>query len=155
MQACSMTAGAFYAQFRSKEALLREALGFAMSDIRRRIVEGLDDLPDSARFQEIVRRYLSSVHRDSPADGCSLPSLSTEVGRSGAEVREVFQAELLEMAAAFDGHLLHSDDEVRSRALATLALCAGGVMLARAVKDQTLSDEILEACQRLALSGTT
>ena len=35
---------------------------------------------------------------------------------------------------------------MRPIAIAALATCVGGLMLARAVKDRTISDHILEAC---------
>ncbi|HEY7516498.1 MAG TPA: TetR/AcrR family transcriptional regulator, partial [Vicinamibacteria bacterium] len=37
------------------------------------------------------------------------------------------------------------------RMLATVALFAGGLMIARAVTDEALSDRILRACRRLAV----
>jgi TetR/AcrR family transcriptional repressor of nem operon len=39
----------------------------------------------------------------------------------------------------------------RERALATIALCVGGVTIARALRGQPLSDEFLRACTTWAL----
>ncbi len=37
--------------------------------------------------------------------------------------------------------------------MSSLALCVGGLMLARAVHDDTLSNEILRACRRATTPG--
>ena len=56
-------------------------------------------------------------------------------------------------ADAIDGAGAGPGASFEERALATLALCAGGVMLSRAVGDGELSDRILRACRRFALAG--
>jgi TetR/AcrR family transcriptional regulator, transcriptional repressor for nem operon len=42
-------------------------------------------------------------------------------------------------------------DQAMDRAIALAALCGGGLLMARAVADPALSDQILEACQDFAL----
>ena len=41
--------------------------------------------------------------------------------------------------------------EARTRALAAVALCVGGVALAQAVNDEPLADAVLETCRTRAL----
>ena len=41
----------------------------------------------------------------------------------------------------------------RKRAISTVAMLAGAVLLARAVSDESLSDEILTACQEAAIAA--
>ncbi len=43
-------------------------------------------------------------------------------------------------------------EEAHARAVGTLALCVGGILLARATSDGTLSDDILKSCRQFAAS---
>jgi TetR/AcrR family transcriptional repressor of nem operon len=152
MAASGLTAGAFYAHFPSKEALLAETLELSLRQTRERLLLGLESQSGVEWLLELVRRYLSRSHRDAPADGCALPALSPDVARQGPAPR-----------ATLERHLVGLVDELalktpagpglspRERLLATLALGAGGLMLARAVEDESLSNEILRACRRLAV----
>lgn len=152
MKGAGLTAGGFYAHFASKKTLLRESLAEGTRQTRERLFVGLDDADGLEWMTAVVQRYLSRTHRDSVGEGCTLPALAAEVSRQGRRAREAFEAyfqglaaELAQKAPALPG--LPSED----RALSSLALFAGGLMLARAVRDPALSDRILRACRRLAL----
>jgi TetR/AcrR family transcriptional repressor of nem operon len=97
---------------------------------------------------------LSRAHRDDAAAGCALPALGAEVGRMGDEARATFEAHLRALLAEVEERAPESPAlGVQDRALATLALFAGSLMLSRAVSNRTLSDRILLASRRLALAG--
>ncbi|MDX2167833.1 MAG: hypothetical protein SF182_12240, partial [Deltaproteobacteria bacterium] len=71
-----------------------------------------------------------------------------------ADVRRVMDEELRESARGFAANLAEAGvAQPSERALALLALCAGGVALARAVHDAKLSDQILTACRDLAMES--
>ena len=81
-----------------------------------------------------------------------MPALVSELGRAGDAPREAFEERMLALLAdagekAPPGPGLDPQDRV----LATVALCVGGVSLARAVKDPVLADRILAACRKLAV----
>jgi len=151
MSKAGLTAGGFYAHFHSKEDLFAATLGAVAPFSVRRLTEGLEGREGAEWLREVARRYLSRTHRDDKAKGCALPALAAEVGRRGPRVRAAFEAYLrgtLEGLAgkAPAGRGLTPED----RMLATVALFAGGLMLARAVGDEALSRRILRACRRLA-----
>ncbi len=145
MSAAGLTVGGFYAHFDSKESLLAEVLGESLATTRNVLLAGLEDLQGRAFVAELMRRYLSRAHRDLPADGCSLPSLTGEVARQSEATRQVFQDYLERLIAPVEAHMS------RDRALALICLAVGGIMFARAVKDRELSDRILLACRRFAV----
>lgn len=152
MKRAGLTAGAFYAHFESKEALLADVLGASLGVTRALLFSGLEDRQGSEWLAEVVRRYLSRTHRDAAGEGCSLPSLTVEVARQSDQAREVFESHLRTLVAEVADKIPAAPElSPEDRALATLALMAGGIVLARAVKDQTLSDRILRACRRLAV----
>jgi len=147
-----LTHGGFYAHFASKAELVREAMQAAFTTNRKRWLDGLERLDDATWLRRVLRRYLNPTHRDTIGDGCPFAALASDVAREGPEVRAVMEKELLETVDRLAEHLRAAEgDRARDRALALAALCGGGILMARAVADPALSDQILEACQELAM----
>jgi TetR/AcrR family transcriptional repressor of nem operon len=152
MTSAQLTAGAFYSHFQSKEGLLAETLDavfrWASSD---RPLE-LSQLQGHAWLRAFTSFYLSRDHRNAADCGCPIPALAAEVARLGGRTRKVFEHHLRRIiefiAQQFDEQ--HPD---RQRAIATTALLAGAVLLARAVGDEVFSEEILRACREAAING--
>lgn len=141
-----------YAHFDSKETLLAETLAVGARQTAERLVAGLDKVQGVAWMRKVVRRYLSRAHRDEVAEGCALPALTAEVSRQGPRARAAFAAYVRAIAEKLKGKAPSAPGlEPADRVLATLALFAGGLMLARAVRDEDLSGRILRACRRLAV----
>ena len=80
-------------------------------------------------------RYLSRWHRDNPGDGCTMAALAQEVARSTPELKAAFEQGLEKILSARGGD--------RNEAIFRAAAMIGGVVLARAVQNPRLSDEIL------------
>lgn len=152
MRQAGLTAGGFYAHFRSKDDLLSQALRRMLVEQRTRLTAGLEDLGGLDFLREVVRRYLSRSHRDDVPGGDALPPLLSEIARAPASTKVIFEKHLEALVAAFEpksppGPGLSPPD----RALATIALAVGGLAMARAVRSQALSDRILQACRKLAV----
>ncbi|HET9529863.1 MAG TPA: TetR/AcrR family transcriptional regulator [Blastocatellia bacterium] len=155
-----LTAGGFYAHFASKEALFAEAMGRALTEGRAlgapksepRASAGLraGSPGEGDPLLSLIRGYLSRTHRDHPDEGCPLPVLSTDVARSGDATRKSYEKQFLKYLAEVEAILPEGDAPVQDRALALIAQCVGGLMLARAVKDEELSNQILKACRNAA-----
>jgi TetR/AcrR family transcriptional repressor of nem operon len=156
MKEAGLTAGGFYAHFRSKEALLAETLAAEAARTRDLLFAGTEGAEGIAPLAEAVRRYLSRAHRDAVDAGCIMPPLVSELPRASPAAREVFDEHLRRLAAEVEAHAPAAPGlEPRDRALATIALCLGGLALSRAVADRALSDRILAACRRLAVPEVT
>ncbi|MCP3985619.1 MAG: TetR/AcrR family transcriptional regulator [bacterium] len=153
MDEAGLTHGGFYGHFESREQLIGEALTGAFKKGRDRLLTGATSAPQQRRRQ-MLRRYLSRSHRDSPGEGCPLPSTSADVARSPASVRHAYDAELRKIIAFFETE--RSDlgaEDAHTGALGTLALCVGSLLLSRAALDPTLSDDILSSCRQFAAAA--
>jgi TetR/AcrR family transcriptional repressor of nem operon len=93
-----------------------------------------------------MRDYLSAPHRDIRGDGCVFASLGADVARHEGPVREAF-TEGLRSFINFVTKLIpgRSHTSRRRQAISTLSEMVGALVLARAVGDAELSDEILAA----------
>lgn len=149
MRDAGLTHGAFYGHFANKSELSAAALRHALQDNRERWVGGLNRESWAQRLQRLARHYLTKAHRDHPADGCALAALATEAARSDGVFRQAFEEELLKsLQGICRGHVNPQapSDRQFKEALAVLALCVGGLSLARTVVDKELSEQILLAC---------
>ena len=139
-EAAGMTHGSLYSQFGSKERLVEEAVGHAIE------AKG-QEVPEGFALSDYFSEYLSAAHRDEPGSGCPFAALSCEMSRQTKGVRDRFTAGVRSMVALLSSRM-QSGLKPRQReekALATAASLVGALVLARAVNDPKLSDDILRA----------
>ncbi len=145
MKAAGLTHGGFYGHFASKEDLVAQACGRALAGSQaewERLIAAYPEDPLAA----ITARYLSAAHRDKPGQGCVFSALGNDVARQGPSIRRQVTDGLRNLvntlARVIPGK---SKATRRDKALAAFAAMVGGLVLARAVDDPDLSDEILAA----------
>jgi TetR/AcrR family transcriptional regulator, transcriptional repressor for nem operon len=142
-EAAGMTHGSLYSQFGSKERLVEEAVADAIA------AKG-QELREASTLSDYVSEYLSAPHRDEPGSGCPVAALCCEISRQSQGPRERFTAGVKGMAGWLSARMgsgikqRQRDDE----ALATLAALVGALVLARAVSDPKLSDDILRSTRK-------
>jgi TetR/AcrR family transcriptional repressor of nem operon len=152
MAEAGLTAGGFYAHFRKKDTLLAEIVGGGFVPLKNMLFVGLENVRGVPFLTAIARRYLSRSHRDDVDNGCIVPAVLGELPRLGSEVGAAFEVAFRDLLERLEPHVpATSAQSSRDRAMATMALFAGGVMLARAVEDRELSNQILAACRRFAV----
>jgi TetR/AcrR family transcriptional regulator, transcriptional repressor for nem operon len=91
------------------------------------------------RAQRIVDAYFSREHFDDRDGCCPLLGTASDVQRHGEVVKAAYQEVVEQMVKVFEDHL--NERQARERALALVALCVGGMVLARNVGDPDLADE--------------
>jgi TetR/AcrR family transcriptional repressor of nem operon len=142
-EAAGMTHGSLYSQFGSKERLVEDALDYSIA------AKG-QDVPEVFSVSDYVSEYLSASHRDGPGSGCPLAALCSEMPRQSKAVRDRFTAGVRGMIRLLgdrmDGLKQRQRDE---KALVTIASLVGALVLARAVNDPKLSDDMLRATRRV------
>jgi TetR/AcrR family transcriptional regulator, transcriptional repressor for nem operon len=135
MKAAGLTHGAFYAHFGSKEELQAAAVAYGQKVSLERVQRN-----KTRNNGSYADRYLSPRHRDNPADGCTMAALGQEVARSTPELKAAFEQGLEKILSAEAGD--------RKEAIFQAAAMLGGIVLARAVQDPRLSDEILKSVRQ-------
>lgn len=145
MKAAGLTHGGFYGQFGSKDELMAEVSERALAEshaLWQKVAEKNPENPLAA----FAETYLSPKHRDNPGAGCVLAALSSDLARSPGPVRQAITAGMRGfidlLVSAIPGR---SKAARREKALMSYAAMVGALVLSRAVGDQDLSVEILEA----------
>jgi TetR/AcrR family transcriptional repressor of nem operon len=151
MSEVGLTAGGFYAHFPSKESLFAEAMATALDKGNARLAARSPAAQPADPLRDLVFGYLSRKHRDTVAEGCPLPSLTSDVARSGDATRELYEQQILGFLRKVESLLPEGDVPARTRAMGVIAQCVGGLMISRAVKDEELSNRILRACREAAM----
>ncbi|MEQ1576174.1 MAG: TetR/AcrR family transcriptional regulator [Hyphomicrobium sp.] len=142
-EAAGMTHGSLYSQFGSKERLIEDAVAYAIA------AKG-QEMSEVFAVSDYISKYLSAKHRDMPGGGCPIAALCCEIPRQSKGVRDRFTAGLRAIISQLSGRM---ECEIKPRqrddkALAAIASLVGAIVLARAVNDPTLSDDILRATKK-------
>jgi hypothetical protein len=88
--------------------------------------------------QRIVDAYFSQQHFDDHDGCCPLLGTASDVERRGEIVKAAYQEVVEQLVKVFEDHL--NGPRPHDRALALVALCVGGMVLARNVCDSDLAD---------------
>jgi TetR/AcrR family transcriptional repressor of nem operon len=155
MKEAGLTHGAFYAHFKSREAMLAEAADRAGAESNAFAARVVAAAPPERSLQALIQTYLSDEHLAGIETGCPVSALGSEMPRQSPEVRRAATRRIKEM---IDLVARQSPDwgqpGAHERALVTVATMVGTLMLARAVDDPALSDSLRSAAvKRLAPSG--
>lgn len=144
MKEAGLTHGGFYRHFDSREELVAEAVECALEQGGQRVAE-VADASRKSPFAAIVDAYLAVSHRDSPAAGCAVTGLASDVARSGERARAAYTRQVEEYVELIGNALGEGDRKAsRRRAIFTLSALVGALSIARAVNDERLSLEILK-----------
>jgi TetR/AcrR family transcriptional regulator, transcriptional repressor for nem operon len=149
-EAAGLTHGAVYSHFGGKDDLAAAAVARAFSDSASEWqAAGERGESGTGAFNELVRHYVSRIHRDDPSHGCAMAAIGPDARRHGRKVRRAFSEGAIRsieiVAAACEGA---TADQRREQAIAVLAAMVGAIVIARAVEDRELSDRILLTVRR-------
>jgi TetR/AcrR family transcriptional repressor of nem operon len=146
MKDAGLTHGGFYAQFPSREAMLAEAADRAGAEAVAEMGRIAAAEPPQQALQAMLRAYLSKAHVEGVETGCAVAALGSEMPRQSPKVRQAATRRIKEM---IDLVARQSPDwgepGAHKHALVTVATMVGTLLLARAVDDSKLSDELREA----------
>lgn len=153
MQGADLTHGGFYTYFDSKSDLYAEVLGCFFTDPNwKSCWKGVHvDLSSTDVGPQVVRAYLSRQHFENVENSCPMAALPSDVARSGKTAKRAFETVFKAMVDVLQRSLVDKNRPRRARAQAIAALCVGGMVVARAIGDRTIADQLRAACMAIAL----
>jgi TetR/AcrR family transcriptional repressor of nem operon len=153
MKQAGLTRGGFYKHFATKQQLYAHAVRqfLCLESPEHWQKKHVDRCAEGATFARmIVNAYLSREHFEDREGSCPVVALPSDVARGGKAVKAAFRQVLDKMIEVFVANL--EEPQARENALAFVAMCVGAVVVARAVDDPKLADEIREAARDHLLS---
>ncbi|MGV8989434.1 MAG: TetR/AcrR family transcriptional regulator [Cypionkella sp.] len=137
MKAAGLTHGGFYGHFASKDDLVARAMAHALA-------QSLFDGGNKADLGAYLDSYLSPAHRDNAGNGCPTAGLAADLRHRTVAARiamnEGLRLQIDRIGKAMPGA---NSKAKRRAAIGTWAAMVGAVILARAIDDPALSDEVL------------
>jgi TetR/AcrR family transcriptional repressor of nem operon len=161
MASAGLTHGGFYGHFESKDELAAAACAFSFEQAVARwkaFIEGDREgaLDEAALVEALANHYLDPQKRDEPGLCCPATALATDASREaeGKPVREVYAQGLKSLIGVLMSFArVRQSKAVRQRALVRMSTLVGALTLARAVRGDPLSDEILAAARESLRAG--
>lgn len=140
MKAAGLTHGGFYGHFDSKDDLVAQAIAHIFT-----VQEAGQGGQGGGELAAYLNAYLSPWHRDRVGEGCPTAALVADIRRQAVAARtamtEGFRSQIDRVAAAIPAG---DPAQARRQAVGTWAAMVGAVVLARAIDDPVLSEEILD-----------
>ena len=149
--AAGVTSGAFYSNFPNKEALLESVIEACLGE------PFIDpDAGSLAERRELLRQwlanYISVYHRENPAPGCVMPTLSADVARASPPVREAYGRKMAELILKMSKVLDGAEPDRERRAWSIVAIMVGAIAISRALPDGPEANRAIDSALETATS---
>lgn len=149
--AAGVTSGAFYSNFASKDALLKEVIAAYSGEPFIDVENGsLADRREN--LKQWLAMYISAYHRQNPALGCIMPTLSADVARSKPEIREAYRYMVVDWVRKMSKVLAGAKQDRERRAWSIVAIMAGAIAISRAMPDGEEADKAIDSALRTAIA---
>lgn len=149
-KAAGVTSGAFYKHFSSKSDAFRTIVSEGLSALRNAI--SASQRENGAKWLSVFSKWYFSFPGKSASNttcaalpmegGCALPTLSPEISRTDPETQKLFENEIQKIVDAISDGLPKTSRHKARLSWSILALMAGGIVLARAVRSEKTATDI-------------
>jgi AcrR family transcriptional regulator len=153
MAGAGLTHGGFYSYFRSKSDLYTNVLGCFFTDPDwKNHWEGVEvDMASPEAAAQVVKAYLSRQHFEDVENSCPMVALPSDVMRCDGDTKRAFETVFAAMVGVLERSVTEEQQDRRVKAQAVAALCVGGMVVARAIENRVVADELRDACMSIAL----
>lgn len=143
MKRVGLTHGGFYGHFANRDELVAEAIAAASEQTAERVFQSANS------SKEMLEAYLSRAHLEHPEEGCVLAALGTDARRQPEVVKDAFARSSRGFIELIGEHVApKGDQELSDDAIDTAIRMIGGMVLARLVDDESLSDRVLSIARK-------
>ena len=151
MSEAGLTRGGFYNHFESKDELYAAAVAsFTSCNPFRKDFTDTPANEPREMADRLLNLYLSDKVLDDIENHCPLYALPGDVARAGLSPQKAYTDLIRNLVRVYAGALQDfSDGEQRAQAI--VALCVGGMVLARTTDDPALRDSLRAAARQQAL----
>lgn len=151
MAEAGLTRGGFYNHFRSKDELYAAAVAsFSSCNPFRPDFKDRPAPPPRELARMLVDVYLCDEVFDNVEHHCPLYALPGDVARAGLSPQKAYTQLIRNLTRVYEAALDGTPDAAQ-RAQAVVALCVGGMVLARTTDDPALRKSLRQAAHRQAL----
>ena len=148
MQSAGLTHGGFYAHFASKDEMVAAAITQMFGHLTGKLETGMQHLGPAKTLDLFINSYLSTKHRDNPAQGCPIAALAGEVQRQPASTKHAYSVALQRYLRTIAALLPLENGEAQTDLAASLLMeMVGALLLARCVADNQASERVLEGAK--------
>lgn len=147
MAAAGLTRGSFYNYFDSTSDLYVEVLSCFFTDPNwKNTWEGVGiDVNAACVGPHIVRAYLSRQHFENVDDSCPMIALPRDIARGEQQAKRAFETVFDSMVRFLERGVHKPTSNTRATAQAIAALCVGGMVVARAMDQREVADDLRTA----------
>ncbi len=160
MSEIGLTVGGFYSHFNSKEDLVKISLKNSLKTIMSKLLEVSKGDHGHARIAKILEYYLSVEHSKDIENGCPMAAMASDLSRCSDEVKgeveyylhnfyKTIEQDVQEINKSSGKNFSEEDF------FSYMSMSLGAVMLSRMIKDQKLSEKILQSSKEKIIKEIT
>lgn len=131
MAEAGLTNGAFYAHFKSKEALIAEAVVFALNETNAAMADKIRNASAASALDVVLDHYLDPRHVAHPEYGCAVAALGPELARHPEATRRVIDEAIDRLVATISTALPETCLDRKATARTVFGCLVGTIQLAR------------------------
>lgn len=142
-----LTSGVFYANFKSKEELLKVVLQTQIEFAKQNLLKLKDGETDEEWIDRALKFYLSRSHRNEVSTSCPMTTMAQELQKLKLTQATGLQSYIEDFETTLRSRLDGIQKGLGRKAPSVISLCVGSILTARTLKSED-SDRYLQEARK-------